>query len=379
MDNKKPAENEQTAPQVDSKPVSEHKQNSKAPSTGKGWRLLTLLLLLVLITASGGVAWFGNALWLERNTTAQVMAQHTLLIETLQQNIYTASTNQGELTAKFEREFVRFEAEQQKQLSQLKQGRSNKRTTILLDEADFLIRLANQRILVEQRPAGARALLESADEILNTVDDPRLISLRKTLANHILALRQAPTIDREGTFLRISAVGESIMRFRALPIHGLNPGVESTDKTTSPLKADNGSIPLGKEPWYLLLWGNARNTAQSFFAKHFHTRSLERPLIPLMSVTQETQIRHRLLISLGNAQQALLREEPAIYKASLAQVEQDLVRFFTRTNDTATLIEELEQLQSLTVKQTLPDITASLYTLRDYRESARSRSRGAEG
>ena len=373
MDNTKSPENDKKMTQAATQQANKPQQSKAASSTGKGWRLLALLLLLGFILAGGAIAWFGYTLWLERTASAQTMAQHTQLIETLQKNIDDTSATQKDFTTKFEHKLKDLKTDQET----LSKGRNFKRATVLLDEADFLIRLANQRILVEQQPKGAQALLESADEVLLTLNDPKLTAVRKILARNILTLQQAPTVDREGIFLRIDTLGESITRFRALPKHGLNPNMQQKQNPVI-VVTDTSSLPLDSPTWYAQLWQNARDAAQRFFAKHFHTRSLEQPLIPLMSTTQEAQIRHRLHISLGNAQQALLRGESAIYKGSLAQVAKDTAQFFTKTKDTQAIIDQVVQLQAEAIQPALPDITASLYALRDYRESARNRLHGIE-
>jgi len=98
-----------------------------------------------------------------------------------------------------------------------------------------------------------------------------------------------------------------------------------------------------------------------------------------MSIDRETQLRNSLLISLGNAQQAVLREEAKIYQASLARVEKEIAQFFVANNDTRTFIEQLQALQAEAVEQKLPDISASLYRLRDYKDTAQSRFGNREG
>jgi len=341
---------------------------AKKPATGRGWRLLTVFLLLVIIAGGGALGWFGQTLWLERATSTQTRAQQSALIESLQQNIERKSAEQGRLVATFEGKLESLRQEQQSQLELLERNGDASRGKHLLDEAEFLIRLANQRLLVERSPKGAQSLLESADQVLAKFDDPGLLALRKTLAENTAALRGTAIIDREGIFLRIGTLSDLVKTFSALPAHGL----DLADVVDELAPADEATTVL-EEPWYQDLWQNIRQATEGFVDRHFHVRSLEQPLAPFMSIDREVQLRQSLLIVLGNAQQAVLREEASIYRASLARAEKDIAQYFAANDDTRALIEQLQALQSEAVQQDLPDISASLYALRDYRAAAESR------
>lgn len=386
MNNKKQVDSTQDKSEAGSAP--EAKAQSKAqvnvpndvqgktekPATGRGWRLLTVFLLLVIIAGGGALGWFGQTLWLERATRAQTLAQQSALIETLQQNIERKSAEQGRLGATFEGKLDALREEQQSQLELLERNGDAGRGKHLLDEAEFLIRLANQRLQVERSPKGAQNLLESADQVLAKFDDPGLLALRKTLSQNIAALRGTAIIDREGIFLRIGTLSDLVMTFSALPAHGLEV-VEMVDELTPMDEA----ITVVEVPWYQNLWQNFRQATQGFVDRHFNVRSLEQPLAPLMSIDRESQLRHSLLIILGNAQQAVLREEAGIYRASLARAEKEIAQYFAPNDDTRAIIEQLQALQAEAVQQGLPDISASLYTLRDYRDAVKSRFGNGEG
>ena len=386
MNNKKQVDSTQDKSEVESAPETKAQSKAQAnvanntqgktkkTSTGRGWRLLTVFLLLLIVAGGGALGWFGQTLWLERASSTQTLAQQSALIETLQQNIERKSAEQGRLVATFDGKLEALREEQQSQLELLERNGDASRGKYLLDEAEFLIRLANQRLQVERSPKGAQSLLESADQVLAKFDDPGLLALRKTLSENIAVLRGTAIIDREGIFLRIGTLSDLVMTFSALPAHGLEI-VEVADE----LAPTDVAVTVVEEPWYQNLWRNLRQATQGFVDRHFHVRSLEQPLAPLMSIDREIQLRHSLLIILGNAQQAVLREEAGIYRASLARAEKDIAQYFAPNDDTRAIIEQLQTLQAEAVQQGLPDISASLYTLRDYRDAAQSRFRNGEG
>ena len=386
MNNKKQVDNTQGKPEVGSAPEAKAQSKAQAnvqnkaqskiqkSATGRGWRLLTVFLLLLIIAGGGALGWFGQTLWLERASSTQTLAQQTALIETLQQNIERKFAEQGRLVATFNGKLEALREEQQSQLELLERSGDAGRGKHLLDEAEFLIRLANQRLQVERSPKGAQSLLESADQVLAKLDDPGLMALRKTLSENIAALRGTTIIDREGIFLRIGTLSDLVTTFSALPAHGLDVAEVVVESTPA-----DEAITVVDELWYQNLWSNLRQATQGFVDRHFHVRSLEQPLAPLMSIDRETQLRHSLLIILGNAQQAVLREEAGIYRASLARAEKDIAQYFAANDDTRAIIEQLQALQTEAVQQDLPDVSASLYTLRDYRDAAENRFGNGEG
>ena len=67
-------------------------------------------------------------------------------------------------------------------IKQVEAGRSTSEADWRLAEAQYLLRLANQRVLMEQRPEGALTLLRSADKVLADLDDVSLYGLRQALA-----------------------------------------------------------------------------------------------------------------------------------------------------------------------------------------------------
>jgi len=357
----------ESAPELKSQSKTQNKVQGKTkkPPTGKSWRFFSLFLLLVIITGGGALGWFGQTLWLERASSAQARVQQTALIETLQQNIERKSAEQTRLVATFENKLQALQQEQQSLLELLERDDVG-RDKHLWDEAEFLIRLANQRLLLERRPQGAQSLLESADQVLAKLDDPGLISLRKTLSENIAELRRTAIIDREGIFLRIATLSDVMMTFPALPVHGL-------DAEERAEADDSAAVVVEERAWFQSLWQNMREATEGFIDRHFHVRSLQQPLTPLMSIDRETQLRHSLLIVLGNAQQAVLREEAGIYRASLSRAAKEIVQNFASNDDTRAIVEQLEELQAEVVQQDLPDISASLYALRDYRDAAEIR------
>ena len=85
---------------------------------------------------------------------------------------------------------------------------ANDRESWLLAEAEYLLRLANQRLIMAGDAASAQALLSSADNILRELDDAGLHEVRGAVADDLAAVRAVPQVDVEGIYLRLSALVE---------------------------------------------------------------------------------------------------------------------------------------------------------------------------
>jgi|GEM_PF-187702 len=231
----------------------------------------------------------------------------------------------------------------------------------LLAEARYLLRLANQRLLMERATDGAQALLESADQILVAIDDVDLFRVRDAIASDIVALKLAPTIDREGLYLRLSAMSKQLDQIPAIPrTRGL--AVEEVD--AAPLAADEAAEPV---KWYWVMFNSIKDSLK-ILDKYVQVTRLDEPPQPMLSADQQSYMIHNLRLLFEQAQLALLREQQTIYQDSLQQAQDWINTYYTHYENKATFIKEIDTLQQLPVKQNLPDISGSLKQLTAYIE-----------
>src|SRR5690606_21024206 len=73
-----------------------------------------------------------------------------------------------------------------------------------LAEINYLLRMADYRVLMEKDNVNALTLAMSADEILGSLDQTGLQHIRKMLAEEIAVMKMAGRVDREGLYMRIS-------------------------------------------------------------------------------------------------------------------------------------------------------------------------------
>ncbi len=224
-------------------------------------------------------------------------------------------------------------------------------------EAEYLIRLANQRLLTERNTKNATALLLTADEILRDLDEVDLLAVRQALAKSITALRMAPGVDREGLYLQLEALSEQLIKLPLIAPELLDGAKVVVEQ---PVTSENNWRDKLRQGFYKAVDG---------LDELIRVRRRNAPLEPLLSPEEDQFLRHNLGMMLEQAQLALLREEPAIYQSSLMKAQQWLEDYFDLNEGASQLVEQLSQLEQQNVVQQLPDISGGLEALRDYIDS----------
>ena len=173
------------------------------------------LALLLVLALAGGAAW--SVLELQRREAALVdrvsglettAGQKDSGLDELDQRLQRElKAGLGKLEAELEGESTRqaqslqslqsLEAQFAEQRAELARYSANDRATWLLAEAEYLLRLANQRLIMAGDTESAQALLTSADKVLRELDEVGLHEVRRAVAAELAAVR-AVTKSRRG-------------------------------------------------------------------------------------------------------------------------------------------------------------------------------------
>ena len=94
-------------------------------------------------------------------------------------------------------------------------------------------------------------------------------------------------------------------------------------------------------------------------------RHYDEPVRPLLSDTDRELVREAMRLDLALAQLALLRGEPAIYRASLEAARARLQRYFPLLPPAEfnAMRDELSALAAVDIQPALPDLAASIHAL----------------
>lgn len=322
-------------------------------SSAIGW----IALLLVLIVA-GGAAWYlqdmlqREAALLQRLTELELAAdqEQDLLGQASQR--WQTQLEQGLATLReADQGHVQVTRSLEEQLSgvrsELARFSANDRESWLLAEAEYLLRLANQRLIMAGDTDSAQALLGSADGVLRELDDVGLHPVRAAVASDIAALRAVPRVDLEGIYLRLAALAEQAA---GLVIF------EFPDQPSQPREAT-------AEDWQTRL-EQGYEEALVKLSDYIIIRRRDVPMQALMDPQWEGLVRQNLRMLLEQAQVALLSSNQSLYEASLERASHWVGEFFESDEAAARAMDrEIRQLAGLQVAVSLPDISGSLAAL----------------
>jgi len=228
------------------------------------------------------------------------------------------------------------------------------RTDWLLAEAEYLLRIANQRLMIEKDIRGALSALESADDVLRESDDIGVYPVRQQLAREQLSLRGLRDVDRTGLYLQLEAAIASVHELtdQAL-IHDRAPGFQLSTNQDAP--ADSSNL-------FSRGWNRFTETLQQVVV----VRRLDEPVKPLLAPDQSAWARLNLQLMLEEAEMAVLRGNQPLYERALSKATNTIDEWYDASNPAITgLKETLASLTGQDIDPELPDISQSLHLLKE--------------
>jgi uroporphyrin-3 C-methyltransferase len=213
-----------------------------------------------------------------------------------------------------------------------------------LAEVEYLLRLANQRMIMAGDTETAGALLSSADKILQELDDIAMLDVRRALAEDLAAIQAVPRLDIEGMYLKLAAL---IGQADALVIFELPDTLESVE-------------PVAPETWQERLmagWQHALETLSSYIVIRRRDTSAE----ALMDPQWERMVRQNLRMLLEESQVALLSGNQLLFEESLQRTLYWVEEFFISDEAAARALHaDLTALMEKAIAVKLPDISGSM-------------------
>jgi len=235
--------------------------------------------------------------------------------------------------------------------AELNEGLGTSGEDWLLAEVEYLIRLANQRVLMERDVSGALSLLSSADEIVEQATGIAAYELRESLAYDIANLKAVSDLDTDGIFLSLSAMASQVTELRRKQPE-LSPPTQ--------IQIDNGEAQNFYQQFLSLV--------NNIFGRVLNSVDYRRDgvaITPLLPPKEEYYLRQNLILKFEMAQLALLRNDQPVYHTSLSEAKLWIVKHFVETDPrTVALVTALDQLVEVEVDRSLPNISGSLRAVR---------------
>jgi uroporphyrin-3 C-methyltransferase len=300
--------------------ASPAKVSPKAKMSASGKLAITLSLLL----AAGGVGGAGYLFLHLESTKAQIAE--------LQQNAVNQQQTQKALQSAVEQKLAaqssQREAMHKQILNDVKQQLFATNAALqariaevsgrqpaywLIAEARYLVDLAEKRLNVEHDYLTAVELLMSAEKRLAELSNGEAFSMRQLIAKDISAVQIQQTTNKAEGYQSINRVmnGLDKLAIKTLDIPELKVGE-------------------GKESYSA--WDTFLTNLKQFSQHIFRVNYYRGEVAPFISPEQQALIRANLRQQLLTAQTALLRDEPKVYYAAIAQTQEWLTTHFLADN-----------------------------------------------
>ena len=370
-DNKQ-IEDTAVAAKVDTKKTEAEEPKAPKAASSRSSLVAWLALLLVLAIAGAGGWGVTELLRREQSLTARMTdlessvavenSQYEDMAKRVENRLAAESSKNASSAAAVaatNRQMEAFESRLSSQRDELARFGATDKQDWLLAEAQYLLRLANQRLIMADDLLAAKALLHSADQILLDLKDVSLHAVRAAVAADLASIRAVPTRDIQGMYLALAAL---IEQTDGLVIYEM-PIIDSPQALPP---ADNwqGRLQQGYE------------AALRKISNYIVIERRDVPLGALMEPQWEGLVRQNLRMLLEQAQVALLSGNEVLFQESLQRAQYWLAQLFQADNAAVQALgREISALESRTISVQMPDISRSLVAL----DAALDRRRQAAG
>lgn len=341
---------------VDKQETTETNASKTGSGSALGWFNFLLIILLGGLIAVAG--WYG---WQHHHLLVNELAQ----LKASQSSSQTQAAQQANQQQKQLAELQKTQQELIVQLAQnseaLAQIPTAGRQDWLLAEAEYLLRIANQRLQLEKDWSSALSMLQAADNVLVEAKNPRMNSVRALIADEVIALRKAPSLDVQGAVLRLQALQKELPALPWIP----NKYSVQKNNSSQQTATENITADVQNEAWYVRVWNKISNALTGLVRIRVHQDGAPQPLNP----DQQYYLEQNMHLMLEQAQAALLREEEGLYQHSLQRVVEWMQNYLiVEDASTEAALLSVQELLEWPVAPARPDISGSLLKLQSLLE-----------
>jgi len=320
-----------------STPEEKEKEKEKPKSGGRVSLILSIVTLVISLGAVAGVFYICHKQRLQESQSSATTQQ-------IQTHLSNTQTQLGDQQQAME--------SMQVSLQHLTKITGTSNRTWKLAEAKYLLQLANYSLTFSHNVPVTIKLLQSTDKRVASLGDPSLISLRRSLAENIAALKAVPKVDTTGLILRIDALSDQVANIPMAP--------QTIDKPTEQSVSED-SVSKNK---LHEIWQEFVTNSWDSLKKVVVVRHLEKPVVPMLPPAQHAYLVANVRWQLSQAQWAVLHNNPVIYQKSLQLTENWVAQYFTVESTAKTsMLKSLGELAKQNIQPALPNISSSLSLL----------------
>ncbi len=225
-------------------------------------------------------------------------------------------------------------------------------------EAEYLLGIASQKLLLEADIATAIALLQVADQALLDSRSARVFAVRRAITADLQQLRNIEVIDRTGVYLQLDSLLTEMTSIDLL----------ASMRTRFEKRRNAESQPLHLDA----NTNSYLDTSLELLASIFVWRKWEDTPQAMLAPGQDELIKQNLRLMLEQAQLALLLRDDKLYRQALVK-SKDWFQHYAVTDSAQgrTLLAALDQLAGYDIDPALPSLNQSLSLINQLTASER--------
>ena len=356
----------------------------KQARAGRGLALFAILLALVALASSGYQTWTqfnqGHTLAGLESSAGQLQSRAHAMEESFgrdrEQLQSRIGSLQGDLAAMHESlqdANTTIDSHSRRLLSLTATTTDDWR----LAEVEYLLRLANQRLLTADDVDSAMGLMQASDQILLELNDPRLFLAREALARDLAVLNASGQVDVEGVFLALAALSARVGELPVLVVPEFDGDEKQAPEeatTPEPEQASPAGIAARVQQTMASILSDTLASVRGWIV----VQSDGAHVRPLLSPEQQYYLRSNLRLLLNQAQLAALAGREGAYQSSLDSSLAWLQEYFPADADEVVAMRQaLSGLLAKKIVADLPDISSSLLEVQSVIEQQHRLASGA--
>ncbi len=237
-----------------------------------------------------------------------------------------------------------------KSMQQIQRQLGKTRGDWLIADAEYLLSIANQRLLLVGDLNTTKEALIAADQRLRESGDAAAFKVREEIAKEIALLNKVQVPDIVGIYSKIQLL------------------IDNVDKLATLLPYEGKEITLSEHKQEVQEQEHTHDLLDSALIELeglVAIRHTEQPVKAILTVEQARFLKQELRIKLEMVKLALVQQNDALFKKSITDAKTWLANNFAHNKDNDSFIKELDRLRAIQIRTQFPDVSKSLKMLRD--------------
>ena len=316
--------------------------SAAAETTKSGSKNATFILVVVLLSLMTGVGIIINQRYVNDTRkllihTQTMQQQQSNKISTLQKTLHHVIQTNQTLSEHFQ--------QSAQQITSFINEHPYQSSDWIIQKARYYLELAQINTNWMDSQSTTIVLLKQADMIVAHTHQPSLNPLRQAIAENIMTLENAPSVDTQAILRQLKTVHAEIIKLNQLSTQDL----------------DTAANPSQANSWRDRLLNTLKHLKNLIVVHHYAHDALQAQLMPNATALVLESVR----LNLEQAQIALLNHQQTLYTLTLTTILQNIQHYDDPTNPkTLHIVEALQKLIALPINPKAP-VLIDLLTLFD--------------